>query len=185
MKIGKIVTLAKAACLPRLTISPTSEDLDFSPSFVSPLSKAATLSVSTAVYPPRKYWRSTVRESAISAFSSLRAAIAESSCILPINGPPTIPTVSIPIPAIAFSVRAPPLGHCSETTPNIVGQKNVFPIPYNVAKINIAAIPEADESINKPTIANAADAINNPIGVNALTIGPAKKNLSTIMMPDV
>ena len=96
-----------------------------------------------------------------------------------------MPTVSIPIPAIAFNVRAPPFGHCSEVTPSIVGQKNVFPMPYNVAKMKIAAIVDAEDSINNPTIANTADAISNPIGVNALTIGPAKKNLRTIMIAEV
>ena len=96
-----------------------------------------------------------------------------------------MPTVSIPIPAIAFSVRAPPFGHCSETTPSMVGQKNVFPTPYNVAKIKIAVMPAAEDNINRPTIANAADAMSNPIGVRALTIGPAKKNLRIIMIAEV
>ena len=86
---------------------------------------------------------------------------------------------------MALSVNAPPFGHCSDTIPSIVGQKNVLPNPYSVAKIKMAATPAADDSMNNPTIASAADAIRSPTGVNFSTIGPAKKNRNTIIIADV
>ena len=72
-----------------------------------------------------------------------------------------IPTVSMPIPAMALRVSAPPFGHCSETTPSMVGQKNVLPKPYKVAKMKIIAKPCAVDRKNKPRTANK-DQIKNP-----------------------
>ena len=44
-------------------------------------------------------------------------------------GVPSSPAESVPMPPMAPKVMAPPLGNRSETTPSIVGQKNVLPTP--------------------------------------------------------
>ena len=67
----------------------------------------------------------------------------------------------------------------------MVGQKNVLPNPYSVAKTKIAIIPDALDNMKSPTTAKAADAIRRPIGVSFSTIGPAKKKRSTIMIAEV
>ena len=67
------------------------------------------------------------------------------SCSAPIYGVPRTPTASIPTPDIALSVKAPPFGVCSDTTPSMVGQKNVLPSAYRVAATKIIVAPEAPE----------------------------------------
>ena len=93
------------------------------------------------------------------------------------------PTANIPMPLIALSVRAPPLGVCSATTPSIVGQKNVLPKPYSVAAMKIIA-PAALDSMKSPAMASTELTVRRPSGESLWTIGPAKKR-RTIMMSEV
>ena len=86
---------------------------------------------------------------------------------------------------MAFRVSAPPFGHCSETTPSMVGQKNVLPKPYKVAKMKIIAKPCAVDRKNRPRTASAAERMSRPIGVSFSTIGPANQNLKTAMIAEV
>ena len=73
-------------------------------------------------------WPSLIRPGIASASGlATTASIFLSACNVPMYGKPNVPTASMPMPLMAFSVKAPPLGHCSATTPSMVGQKNVLP----------------------------------------------------------
>src|SRR5262245_49852649 len=99
------------------------------------------------------------------------------------NGAPSTPTANMPTPPVAFSVSAPPFGNCSETTPNIVGQKKVFPTPYNVAAAKIISPADFERHIS-PAAANAEQTASSPSGDNLCTRSAAK-NRNTSMMADV
>ncbi len=88
-----------------------------------------------------------------------------------------MPTASIPIPPIAFSVSAPPLGHCSDVKPKIVGQQNVMPMPNTVAAAKMVPVPAwaVRESARMPSPARAEHVKSNPGGENLWISGPAQK----------
>src|SRR5437764_11309455 len=94
---------------------------------------------------------------------------------------PSNPPEKAPAAPMAPRVSAPPLGNRSDTTPSIVGQKNVLPTPYTVAARNTARPAVELPSQNKPTMASVAQENRRPSGEILWTMGPAK-NRSTNMM---
>ena len=75
-------------------------------------------------------------------------------------------------------LRRRPQGKRSDTTPSIVGQKNVLPTPHTVAEIQ----PDGGiSSQSKPSMANTAQENKEPNGEILWTIGPAKRSANMML----
>src|SRR5260370_9069098 len=117
--------------------------------------------------------------------TELRAARAPKlSNLDPIIGS-TRPTESMPAPPMMPKSSAPPRGNNSDVTPNIVGQKNVFPTPNTVAarKATKTDVPACMlPSAKRPPADKAHHKVRAAKGENLCT-KPLKKNRNPNISP--